>query len=289
MSKRYDNNSSPTELLPGDIEYEMGTPIPGVILEKEKWVQTAIKRLPETGLLDADEVFGRSAPLALDIGCGNGRFALSSAVRRPEWNHLAIDILPAVIRYGTRRGNQRGLSNLRFAVCDGWRFMSQYLPLASCDEIHIYHPQPFSDPNQSSRRMMTPGFLALLHARLKPNGKVFLQTDRTEYWDYIQSIMSAVFEWTPIEGSWPDDEFGRSRREVLSIEQGLTIFRGVGQKRLDLTDEQLATIVSELPEPKFLVEHPDSNRKHPFRKRPLRKRPPRNSKHKPKNPNPKMG
>ena len=35
MSKRYENNSSPTELLPGDIEYEMGTPIPGKILEKE--------------------------------------------------------------------------------------------------------------------------------------------------------------------------------------------------------------------------------------------------------------
>lgn len=283
MSKRYDNNSSPTELLPGDIEYEMGTPIPGVILEKEKWVQTAIKRLPEDGQLDLAAVFGRSAPLALDIGCGNGRFALSSAVRREDWDHLAIDILPAVIRYGTRRGNQRGLSNLRFAVCDGWRFLANYLPVEACDEIHIYHPQPFSDPNFSSKRMMTPGFLALLHARLKPEGCVFVQTDRKEYWDYIRSIMGAVFAWTEIEGPWPDDEFGRSRREVLSIEQGLTIFRGVGKKRPDLSQDQLQAILKELPEPKFELEHRDSRSK-----RPLRKRPHRHAKRKPKPQNPKV-
>jgi len=288
MNKRYENNSSPTELQPGDIEYEMGTPIPGTILEKDQWVQTAIKRLPEQGSLDVQAIFGRTAPLALDIGCGNGRFALSSAVRRTDWDHLAIDILPAVIRYGTRRGNQRGLSNLRFAVCDGWRFLANYLPLESCDEIHIYHPQPFSDPNLSSKRMMTPGFLALLHARLKPNGSVFLQSDRTEYWEYIRSVMGSVFTWTEIEGPWPDDEFGRSRREVLSIDQGLTIFRGVGQKRSDLSIDQVQSILSELPEPKFDVEHRDSRVKRPLRKRPQR-HPQRHPKSKPKNPNPKMG
>ena len=106
MSKRHENNSEPTELIAGDIEYEMGIPIPGIILEKERWVQTAIKKLPENAPLDFKSIFNRSAPVAIDIGCGNGRFAISSAVRRPDWDHVALDILPAVIRYGTRRGTR---------------------------------------------------------------------------------------------------------------------------------------------------------------------------------------
>jgi len=270
MSKRYENNSSPTELLPGDIEYEMGSPIPGVILEKEQWVQTAIKKLPENTALDIPSVFGRTAPLAIDIGCGNGRFAISSAVRRPNWDHLAFDILPAVIRYGTRRGNQRGLSNLRFAVCDGWRFLEKYLTSESATEIHIYHPQPFADQTRSSRRMLTPDFLVMVHDRLKQKGQVFLQSDRREYWDYIGIVMAEMFDWQEVPGRWPDDEHGRSRREVLSIEQGLPIFRGVGTKKENVSLEEIQLLAGKLPLPKFQMEQGEVKGKRTLRKRPTR-------------------
>src|SRR5271155_5098946 len=95
------------------IEREFGVPIAGEILDPAQWTQTALKRLPESGPLDVPALFGRTAPLVLDIGCGNGRFLIGSAVWRPELDHLGIDILPVVIRYATRRANQRGLVNLR--------------------------------------------------------------------------------------------------------------------------------------------------------------------------------
>jgi tRNA (guanine-N7-)-methyltransferase len=251
MNRRSTGNSNPTELAAGDVEYEMGIPIPGVILAKEQWVQTALKRLPEQGPIEIVSLFGRSAPLCVDLGCGNGRFSLSSAVRRPDWNHLAVDILPAVIRYGTRRGNQRGLSNLRFAVCDAWRLLDVYLPANSVDEIHIYHPQPYADPAQSSKRMLTPEFLVLMHSRLAEGGKIVLQSDRREYWTYIQKVMQAIFQWNDQEGPWPEDPHGRSRREVLSIDQALPIFRGWGEKRSDLTELDVQRIAAELPQPQF--------------------------------------
>jgi len=105
---------------------------------------TALKKLPETGPLDFGRLFGRIAPLVVDLGCGNGRYLLGSAVWRPDCNHLGVDVLPVVIRYATRRGNQRGLTNLRFAVCDGLRFVHQFLPSRSTTEIHCYHPQPIT-------------------------------------------------------------------------------------------------------------------------------------------------
>ena len=97
-------------------ERELGVPIPGMVLPPEKWTRTALKKLPPPGTLDWAEVFGRRAPLVVDLGCGNGRFLLGSALARPDWDHVGVDILPLVLRYATRRGNQRGLTNLRFAV-----------------------------------------------------------------------------------------------------------------------------------------------------------------------------
>src|ERR1700676_3511696 len=105
------------------IEREFGVPIAGEILDPSLWTQTALKKLPEPGPLDLPALFSRAAPLIVDLGCGNGHFLLGSAVWRPKFDHLGVDVLPVVIRYATRRGNQRGLSNIRFAVVDGLRLL----------------------------------------------------------------------------------------------------------------------------------------------------------------------
>src|SRR5205807_5333736 len=120
---------------------------------------------------------GRKAPLVVDIGCGNGRFLIGSAVWRLDYDHLGIDVLPVVIRYATRRANQRGLHNVRFAVTDGHRFLSLYAEHKSVTEIHCYHPQPYADPAKMARRLLTPEFLMMLHRVLIPGGACFVQTD----------------------------------------------------------------------------------------------------------------
>src|SRR5262245_41148344 len=97
------------------IEREFGVPIAGEILDASLWTQTALKHIPP-GRIVWEELFGRRAPVVLDLGCGNGHFLLGSAVWRPTFDHLGVDILPVVIRYATRRANQRGLRNIRVAV-----------------------------------------------------------------------------------------------------------------------------------------------------------------------------
>ena len=131
---------------PGAMESEFGVPIPGRILPESEWARTAIKRLPPPGPLDWSAIFGRTAPVVLELGCGNGRFTLLSALARPEFDHVAIDVLPVVIRYATRRANQRGLHNVRFAVKDAETFMAAYVAESSVAEVHLYHPQPYPRP-----------------------------------------------------------------------------------------------------------------------------------------------
>src|SRR5207248_9952903 len=156
------------------IEREFGVPVAGEILPPEQWTHTALKKLPPLtptplpggergasktplpagergasktplpagergrgeGSLDWPALFGRSAPVVIDIGCGNGRFLIGSAVWRRDHDHFGIDILPLALRYATRRANQRGLTNLRFAALDGLALIERYLAPASGAEIH---------------------------------------------------------------------------------------------------------------------------------------------------------
>jgi tRNA (guanine-N7-)-methyltransferase len=253
----------------GKIEREFGVPVPGVILPREQWAQTGLKRLPRRAegttrraggvtpliplipLIDWSAVFGRAAPLIVDLGCGNGRFLLASALLRPELNHVGVDVLPLVIRYATRRGNQRGLHHLRFAVCDAERFLLDYVGPGAAREIHCYHPQPYYEPADFHKRLLTPRFLARMHERLEPGGKFFVQTDHPGYWRYIQEAVPAFFEFTEQRGPWPGAPKGRTRREIIALRRGLPVFRGWGVRRDDLTANAIAHLVATLPLPDF--------------------------------------
>jgi tRNA (guanine-N7-)-methyltransferase len=239
------------------MEREFGVPVPGEILPRDQWVTTALKRLPPRRagnagpLINWSEIFGRAAPLVLDLGCGNGRFLLGSALLRPELSHIGIDVLPLVVRYATRRGNQRGLSNLRFAVCDAHRFLTDYVAKGAAREIHCYHPQPYYDPTEFHKRLITPAFLALVHERLEPAGRFFVQTDHPGYWGYMQSVVPAFFDFKEQERHWPDAPKGRTRREIIALRRGLPVFRGYGVRRDELTAEQIQGLVGTLPQPQF--------------------------------------
>ena len=189
---------------PGTSNFELrsdfGVPIPGRVLPPEQWAKTAIKRLPPPGPLDWPAIFGRNAPVVLDLGCGNGRFVITSALARPELDHLGVDILPVVIRYATRRANQRGLANVRLAVIGGYELLAQYVAPASVAEIHLYHPQPYQDAGRAAppaADARVPG--AGRTARLSPGGLVVLQTDNRAYWQYIRRAAPLLFDFEELD------------------------------------------------------------------------------------------
>ncbi len=234
------------------IEREFGVPIAGEILDPARWTHVAaLKHLPEVGPLDLPAIFGRSAPLIVDIGCGNGRFLLGSAVWRPTFDHLGTDVLPVVIRYATRRTNQRGLTNLRFAVVDGQHLVRELLPPGSTTEVHCYHPQPFYDPAKVGLRLITPEFLAQVHRVLVPGGQFFIQTDNPGYWRYIREVVPYFFDFHERIGRWADAPKGRTRREILALRRGLPIFRGHGTAKPGLSVAEAQMLAETLPPPAF--------------------------------------
>jgi len=242
--------------VPIEVESEFGVPIPGTVLPEPLWARTAIKRLPPPGPLDFAAIFGRAAPLVVELGCGNGRFTLQSALRRPDYDHFASDLLPVVVRYATRRANQRGLTNARFAVRDAQSIVTSYLGEGRAAEVHLYHPQPYHDPMRAHLRLVTPRFLAEVHRSLAPGGLFVIQTDNPDYWDYFRRVVPAFFDFRPRPDPWPEAPEGRSRREILARSRGLKIFRGVGLRRDDIAPVAALALAVALPPPRFVSRGP---------------------------------
>jgi tRNA (guanine-N7-)-methyltransferase len=231
-------------------EREFGVAFPGQILDQAKWTQTALKAMPD-GRLNWNALFGRDAPVVLDLGCGNGRYLIGSGLARPDHDHLGTDILPVVIRYARKRGNQRGLANIKFAVLGGRELLERHVAPHSVAEIHCYHPQPYYDPAKVHLRLITPAFLSLVHLSLKPGGLFVIQTDNPGYWKYIKEVVPFFFDFHEHIGRWSDSPKGRTRREIIATKKKLPVFRGYGVAKLELGEDEALRWAESLPPPTF--------------------------------------
>ena len=199
---------------------------------------------------DWKATFGRESEHVVDLGCGNGRFLVASAIARPHVDHLGIDLVPPAVKFASLRAGQRGLTNLKIAWGDASEFIRERCGPASLDEVHLYHPQPYSDPGKENRRQLTPAILLAIFRALRPRGLFVFQTDSPAFARYAREVVQALFEWREREGPWPDAPRGRTLREIVARAQGLPIVRAQAV-RLDLPDEEAARRASALPDAAF--------------------------------------
>ena len=124
-------------------------------------------------------------------------------------------------------------------------------PASSVAEIHLYHPQPYHNRRRAHRRVLTPRVLADVHRALQPGGLFVVQTDNPDYWTYMTRVLPEFFDLREHPQPWPDAPAGRTRREILARQRGLTIFRGEALRRNDLTPDAAASRADSLPLPTF--------------------------------------
>jgi tRNA (guanine-N7-)-methyltransferase len=225
-------------------------PFRGEVLPRESWTRTRVG-LDERGTrFDWNAVFGRDARRVVDLGCGNGRWLVHSALDRRDVDHLGLDLVPPAIRLGSLRAGQRGLTNLKFAWGDAGEFIQERAAPGSLCEVHLYHPQPYFEGSQRARRQLNPATLLAIWRALALGGLFVFQTDNRAFAQWARASGPALFAWRELDGAWPDAPEGRTLREIKAREQGLEIVRVLAE-RLDLPDGEAAARAALLQEPLF--------------------------------------
>jgi tRNA (guanine-N7-)-methyltransferase len=225
------------------------------VLPRERWTRTRVGLGAPGAPFDWVATFGRDARRVLDLGCGNGRYLIGSALARPNRDHLGVDLVPPAIRHASLRAGQRGLANCKFAWGDATRFLLERAAPGSVDEVHLYHPQPYYDASKAARRQLSPEALLGAWRALRPGGLFVFQTDNPAYARYARETVPALFAWREVQGPWPDAPRGRTTREIAARARGLEVVRAEA-KRLDLADEEAARRAAALPQPAFDANRP---------------------------------
>jgi tRNA (guanine-N7-)-methyltransferase len=127
--------------------------------------------------VDPARLFGRRAPLEVELGAGKGEFIVERAAANPDRDFLAVELSAAVARVLAVRCGAARLSNLRVARMDARTLVNLMLPNSSVAAYHIYFPDPWPKERHAKHRLFTAHFVRNLARTLEPGGVVYVATD----------------------------------------------------------------------------------------------------------------
>jgi tRNA (guanine-N7-)-methyltransferase len=143
------------------------------------------------GPLDLDRAFGRSAPRVLEIGFGNGDTLVELAAAAPDRDFIGVEVHPPGVGHCLLEIESRGLRNVRVIAHVAVEVLSQQLAPDSLVEVLLYFPDPGPKKRHHKRRIVQPGFAALVADRLKPGGSFRLATDWEPYAAWMLEVLGA--------------------------------------------------------------------------------------------------
>ena len=141
--------------------------------------------------LDFAAVFGRPAPVILEIGFGMGETTALMAAARPDLDFLGLEVHGPGVGALLNRIAAGRLANVRVIQHDAVEVVQQMIPPASLAGIHVFFPDPWPKKRQQKRRLIQPGFVELLATRLAPSGYLHCATDWEEYALQMLDVLSA--------------------------------------------------------------------------------------------------
>ena len=141
--------------------------------------------------LDAAAVYGRTAPLVLEVGSGTGEAAVVMAAADPARDLLAVEVHTPGVATLLRRVQEEGLRNVRVVEGDGLQVLTDALGPGSLDEVRVFFPDPWPKAKHAKRRLVTPTFAALVADRLRPGGRLHVATDWPSYAEQVLEVVGA--------------------------------------------------------------------------------------------------
>ena len=171
--------------------------------------------------LDLVQLFGRNAPLQVDLGCGDGSFLCDLAQQYPEKNFLGIERLTKRVEKVRRKAEI--IDNLRVLGTDTLFAVRYLLPASSVETFYLSFPDPWPKRRHQQRRIFTSDFLDAIATALKQNGILRVATDQLDYFRRIERLSRSHLRFEAVD--FDDAVLPSTKFENRFREQGVPIHR----------------------------------------------------------------
>lgn len=178
--------------------------------------------LPAYGLdpqapFDAARVFGRTAPLVLEIGSGMGEATAAMALADPARDVLAVEVHTPGLGNLLRLIEAEALTNVRVVEADARAVLRDLLAPGSLDEVRVFFPDPWPKARHAKRRLVTPEFADLVATRLRAGGRLHVATDWPSYAEQALAVLDPHRAFRVVSrsrGTRPETRFEARGREA---------------------------------------------------------------------------
>ena len=149
---------------------------------------------------DWQKIFGRDAPLVMDIGFGNGESVIALALAHPEWNIIGIDVYRPGVGHLLRQVAENNIENVRVFCHDAVEVL-QALDNNVLSRVQIFFPDPWQKKRHHKRRLIQVPFVQMVIERLCEGGELVLATDWEEYASHMMEVLSAASQLKNVFGT----------------------------------------------------------------------------------------
>ena len=164
----------------------------------------------EGAVIEPAQVWGRTAPLIVEIGSGQGHAIVHAAASHPGTDFLAVEVFKAGLARTMKDAAAAGVDNLRLAEANAPEVLQHLLPAGSVSELWVFFPDPWHKAKHNKRRLIAPEFAAIAASALAPGGVLRLATDWEEYALQMREVMDAAPPFQrEFAGEWAERLDGR--------------------------------------------------------------------------------
>jgi tRNA (guanine-N7-)-methyltransferase len=143
-------------------------------------------------VFDAASVFGRTAPLVVEIGSGRGEAIVHAAKEQPDHDFLGLEVYVPGVAQTLVTMRHESVTNIRMAIVNAAEALTTMLPAASVRELRIWFPDPWHKARHHKRRLITPEFAELAERVLEPGGTLRMATDWEHYAEQMRDVVMAA-------------------------------------------------------------------------------------------------
>ena len=145
----------------------------------------------EARTLDTTALFGRAAPLVLEIGFGMGDATAQIAAALPGTDFIGVEVHEPGVGALLQRIDEAGLCNLRIVQFDAVLVLEHMIAPGALAGVHVFFPDPWHKKKHNKRRLIQPPLVQLLQSRLAPGGYLHCATDWQPYAEQMLEVLSA--------------------------------------------------------------------------------------------------